>query len=750
MSAALAAVAMLTAAAQAQPMQSMQPGQMPMGRAFAPNPMGVQRYSYIGGMFAISGPGADGSLEFVGPMTGLIAGVGPMAAGMTPGYSTQSGIRVTLQPQWQGSYGYVPILVTAKLAKAATSDRRIAIRFGVGDYRSNGDSMNVRSSLVLPQGQTSASTKLLVPRYESWHLCGWEIVVDGRKDDDLSLERTEFPGTGHEGHVAVMTSPDAGPSVEPMISAILSGNSILVKSTPPEAMPAEWIEYTPFDLVVLSADELASLARRRPQQMAALRRWVRAGGNLWVMDVGRNWENLAETEQAMAVDEESTNSSVPEEDKIDDRQLAARGWRPAPLGDRPAELVESVAELSDFKGLAQTRPRWGGGGNGTIGVFNRTAGDSSKWFVVRGLGLGVVAAFRGELEGGFQRQDQYMMSVVAQSLLAPRLSWTGRFGLQPDQYNVEFNNLLIPDVGVAPVGQFQVLISLFVIAIGPLNYWLLKRKNKLPLLLFTVPVAAAATTVLLFAYGLLADGVGVRTRSRSFTMLDQKAGEAVSWARSSYYAGIAPREGLVVPRDAALFPILPRWGTESGLGRRGATQRREIVWRDRQQLVRGWLSSRTPTQYLNIAARATKKRLDLRPTAKGLRVVNRLGVDVAQLAVQDHSGKFYWCENLAAGEGGVFPVVTQRTVSSNVRRLFLEHALDYPAGAEQPDYTGNIYGFQITRNLMEGHLEAIGSPLATGWGAGSYVAFTNRGVELDLGVDSAAEEASFHVIQGEW
>ena len=62
-------------------------------------------------------------------------------------------------------------------------------------------------------------------------------------------------------------------------------------------------------------------------------------------------------------------------------------------------------------------------------------------------------------------------------------------------------------------------------------------------------------------------------------------------------------------------------------------------------------------------------------------MVNRLGVDVTHLAVQDQTGKFYWCENVANGEGGVFPAVTQRTASSNVRRLMLEHALDYPAGA---------------------------------------------------------------------
>ena len=102
---------------------------------------------------------------------------------------------------------------------------------------------------------------------------------------------------------------------------------------------------------------------------------------------------------------------------------------------------------------------------------------------------------------------------------------------------------------MAPVGQFQFLVTLFAIAIGPLNYWLLKRANKLPMLLATVPIAAAGTTLLLFMYGLFADGFGVRARARTLTLLDQTQEEAVSWGRLSYYAGLAPRDGLAVPTD---------------------------------------------------------------------------------------------------------------------------------------------------------------------------------------------------------
>ena len=163
---------------------------------------------------------------------------------------------------------------------------------------------------------------------------------------------------------------------------------------------------------------------------------------------------------------------------------------------------------------------------------------------------------------------------MQRSLLMPRLAWAMRHGNKPDEANVEFNNWLIPGVGVAPVGQFQFLISLFVLVIGPLNYWWLKRRKKLPMLLATVPAAAAVVTLLLLSFGVLADGLGVRVRARSLTMLDQTAGEAATWARLSYYAGINPRDGLALPRDTVVYPIMSTWARARSW--RGATPQRTI------------------------------------------------------------------------------------------------------------------------------------------------------------------------------
>jgi hypothetical protein len=364
--------------------------------------------------------------------------------------------------------------------------------------------------------------------------------------------------------------------------------------------------------------------------------------------------------------------------------------------------------------------------------------------------MGAITAFRRDLHGASERENAEATRVVSQSLLAPRQQWGGRFGSVPSDSNVDFNDWLIPGVGMAPVGSFQILITLFVLAIGPFTYWFLRRMGKLPMLVAIVPAAAIFTTLSLFAYGVMIDGVAARVRGRSVTILDQRSGECAAWGRYSYYAGIAPRAGIAVPVDQAMFPILPNWSSIFGFGGRRPMTEREVVWDDQQRLTRGWLASRTPTQYHAIAARQSPKRLELRSTAGGMRVMNRLGVEIVGAAIHDHDGKFYWCDVLPVDKGFVVKAVAQTEVASKVRRLFTENLPELPAGDDGRQNYNGYYSFAVSDSLMEARLGAINSPQITGWGPGRYIAFTKTAIELTPGVEGIEEENSFHVIEGSW
>jgi hypothetical protein len=752
------------------------------------------QFSYVPANIYVRGP--RGAIEIGYMPEGLVLPVGPNG----PTYSGESGLRLYVKSDWPGQYGYQPLQITVESPKPATSDVVVEFRFNGGTWGSSRNGVTARKQFVLPQGKTKASMDLLVPQYNSWNLCRWETYVDGALDEDLTVTQIDI-GTlrsFNQGNnvndvsaLGVMLSDSQHRAASTNLGLAYSVGAAMVHRSDPENLPTDWIAYTSLNVVLMPADRVDQFFADYPQQAKALLDWVATGGNLWLVGAGRQWQHLPEVEQLLAqregIDGGSANevdervASDASRDSPDDNRPLPPRWRFAPLDIRATEPAEGAIVLAgypvDDEAMAkaeeerlrrrrermaergETLPDVGSGDPSAmlgqaIGMMRGTlnqAKTSAEWFAVRGWGLGAVVGFKRDLHGSNDLANQEATRVLSQSLISQRQQWGERFGSVPDDSNAEFNDWLIPGVGMAPVGSFQVLITLFVLAIGPFTYWILRRTGKLPMLIAIVPAAAIATTLALFAYGVLADGVSARVRGRSVTLLNQTTGQCTSWGRYSYYAGIAPRTGMEIPVDQAMFPILPAWGGVFGFGGRNSQAEREVVWDDRQRLTRGWLPSRTPTQYHAIVSRPSTKQLEFRQTGQGLRIANRLGIELAGAAIQDHEGKFYWCAALPADKAAVLVSVDQSKAASEVRRLFTEHLPELPSGDDgRRRRSGGYYNYSLSESLLEGRLGAINAPQLEGWGKGRYIAFTTSAIELDPGVAGIEEQNSFHVIEGSW
>lgn len=341
--------------------------------------------------------------------------------------------------------------------------------------------------------------------------------------------------------------------------------------------------------------------------------------------------------------------------------------------------------------------------------------------------------------------------------------------MTPGNANFEFANLLVPGVGLAPVTEFRVLITLFVLLIGPANYWLLKRFRRLHLLVLTVPLAATVTTAMLFVYAIVSDGFSTTMRVHSLTTLDQRAGEAACWARLSYYSGLAPSAGLTFPADTAVYPIIPGWnetGADPDMG-----VRRELAWQAQEaRLTRGWLRSRTPTQFLTIRARQSSLALELLPTKDGLRATNKLGSTVEFVVAVDDSGRLFFGEGLQVNARANLQAIDRIEAIRRLRTLVTEHKAEMPAALAAPDSeflamqnrqqmrsfrrAGFQYGNERLStnrmNQMLDQLAGLSNMPALATPPKSYIAVTEKGPEVPLGIEGATEEASFHVIIGQW
>jgi hypothetical protein len=338
------------------------------------------------------------------------------------------------------------------------------------------------------------------------------------------------------------------------------------------------------------------------------------------------------------------------------------------------------------------------------------------------------------------------------------MDWSSRHGISARGENDSFWAFLIPGVGRAPVGGFQVLIVLFVLLIGPLNYVVLRRRRQLYLLIATVPIVATAITLLLIGYAVAADGFSLRVRVRSVTLLDQVRGESVSWSRISYYAGLAPSGGLRFSPDTAVLPIdqpgRPSW-------------HRSVDWTETQRLTTGWVPSRTPTQLLAIHYREGSEHLAV---ASGdtdvLRLTNNLDVHIRKLILAGEPGLFYTADDLAPQASQRVEPVELGDVLPPVGRLVGAQVLEAPFDLNERDFSGGPFGRRrflfgwsgqpvdwstsviesILRVLKEGSQSSIQELLRPG----SFVAITERPPHVDLGVADAEEVESLYVIVGKW
>jgi len=679
--------------------------------------------------------------------------------------TTVNGLAIQIESSWPECRGYRPVRLQVTCSPPATADRTLSVELGMGPHAQR-NLMRVATEIEIPAGSATVTKVLSVPQYtlsQIWSLTVWE---DGLRLDDLCIEygNTSISDIGAWGVPelpAILFVTSASHNLKPLEMLAESygnvgsprnypqGNSpnafadvssvATFAEQPVEKLPENWINYSGVDLVFLPLADVQSLATKRPEAWRALREWTCAGGNLCVYGVGDDWHALAELEVLLKIPEQS----VYEKDTV-------RGWRKAAL----QSVAPPTAALAQIAGLALPQS----------GASLAKMADDEVPFVVRPLMLGQVAALASDQPFPGERAS---WQLLFDTLEPAHWNWRSRHGLTCDNTNPDFDNYLIGEVGLPPVGAYRVLITFFVLGICPLNYWLLRRSGRLHLLLFTVPAAALLVSVALVGYVFVADGLTSRLRARSYTEIDQRSGQAVSWARLSYYAGLAPADGLKFSDDVVVLPFekAPEW-TERG------ARSRTVEWGESQHLSRGWLNARTPTQYLTVRAYQSPRRLKFASTtgSQDLALRNELGTRIKFLTVRGQTGESYFARDIEPGAAirlTPFGPATSAT-SDAFGAMMGAFRADTPATPAQIAAMGlDAFGrrrnrrgryfiqsqtnLASTTSLLELTLKAASSTAPfSGLEPGSYVAIVERPTEIEAGFGNPTESQGLHVIRGKW
>jgi hypothetical protein len=193
-----------------------------------------------------------------------------------------------------------------------------------------------------------------------------------------------------------------------------------------------------------------------------------------------------------------------------------------------------------------------------------------------------------------------------------------------------------------PVRGIVVIMLAFVIIIGPVNIIWLNRRKRRTWMLWTIPAISFATTLFVFAYSLLREGITPDTRIAGLTVIDQTSHRAATIGGTAFYCPLTPSGGLHFDFGTEATPLL-QIGNGSGTSR-------EADWTQSQHFTRGWVSARVPTFFHLRKSETRRERIQIVNENGKMQIVNGLGAPIKSLWVADADMNFYEAINVAAGQ----------------------------------------------------------------------------------------------------
>jgi hypothetical protein len=197
-------------------------------------------------------------------------------------------------------------------------------------------------------------------------------------------------------------------------------------------------------------------------------------------------------------------------------------------------------------------------------------------------------------------------------------------------------NLKIPTRGIV------VIMLAFIIVIGPVNMVYLNRIKRRTWMLWTIPAISFATTLLVFAYSLLREGITPDTRIAGLTVLDQTSHHAATFGGTAFYCPLTPSGGLNFEFGTEATPLV-----EIGYG---SGSSREVDWTQSQHFQRGWVSARVPAYFHLRKSETRRERVQVVHENGKLQIVNGLGAEIKSLWIADADMNLYTAEHVAAGQ----------------------------------------------------------------------------------------------------
>jgi hypothetical protein len=313
----------------------------------------------------------------------------------------------------------------------------------------------------------------------------------------------------------------------------------------PEDLPVQPLAYTSFDAVVLTAEAFKDTHERQLQTLA---RWVRGGGSLCVF-VGNGLQGhhiaflnqLADSKSGPAFSAGSDGSLLSVDKKISclhsgvGRSVIVTGSISPEPGLNSSDWRQAMAFLWKLRGsqvrAVATTGHWNTNTPTEVTPQSSQNNRRRAQMIANGLNL-------QQLEYG---------SILGQ-----------RFGVQPTELGNDLLTRLMPQtVRLIPFSALAVILMLFVLMIGPVDYYVLGlfRRRRYTWILFPATSICFTLVTVTMANHYL----GLRDQRHSLIVVDlDPEGTALRWFRYELLFAARDKEAITELKDVLWSPLNTR------------------------------------------------------------------------------------------------------------------------------------------------------------------------------------------------
>ena len=614
----------------------------------------------------------------------VVAPAEEIALGTAPSNPAQAGFRMVMSTARLGNEGFRPVkLVFSPIRKQFGRQRELTILFRPRTQYERELDFQFSCDVTVPQGVNRFEKTVMVPQFHRWESCWVRVIEDGRPCGKVPTRmgiNNSVKDWGQQVSFAIIVPRDSRtvgepwavfPDVRSMVTVFGDGpidqQPKLKRFTDKQArsyvdklsygftrfrildepeLPETWIGYSQLDVVLAPYPVLARIAEEQPAAFEQLRKWVSTGGQVWA---------YAAPPQ-LAANDPVLGGAKPEKKGIrfitnpaprlglgnenDTAAVEFQPWSDSYSGSYSYNAM-GTSRKSVYDDLVDAE-------NPMVEVIKRKEFLSQLSTADHGLGRIVLIAADDPFPGSFQFWS---------SLEIDYQQWNTRQGVDFTNGNDSYWSWLMAAVGGPPVKMFIALNTLFVIVMGPVLYFMLRRKRRLYLLYFLAPTLAFLATVGLFVYAFLSDGFDNRARVRQLTWVDARGNPEscpiVNQSRHTYYTIVDSRQGLHFDAEDMVFPVLHTELVQRNTYYMASDNRAGdyLIRRTPEGRHYGgdFLPTRTQVQYLVSRPETGPCPIEVDWNAKPFTVTNRLQTTLDHVAVCDGQGKFWIANSVAAG-----------------------------------------------------------------------------------------------------